>query len=118
MKSIKPYLLSLFLLLFFSVPSFSQSDVDSSRGVKQQAFSKADSVLAASYLSEIDYNEINGINDLNEEAYSKPFYGDEIYNEEPIHKNKRRNHFWDSVAAELVVEVVVHTTFLIATFWH
>jgi len=118
MTSIKTYLLPLFLLLFLSISAFSQSTLVRGTVVQHQRFSKADSVLAATYLTEREYNELNGVGDMSETACSKPFYGDEIYNEEPVRSTKRRNHFWDAVAVELVVEVLVNTTFLIATLWH
>jgi hypothetical protein len=118
MKSIKTYLLSLFLLVFFSVPTFSQSGLVKDKGRQEQIFSKADSVLAESYLSERDYNELNGISSSNQECCDEIYLGNEIYSDEPKQNNKKRNYFWDSAAAELVVEVVVNSVFLIATFWH
>lgn len=118
MKSIKTYLLPLFILAIFSAQAFSQGIITNDSLSNQKVFSKADSVLAESYLTEIDYNELKGDGNLNVSVHNKTYYGDEIYNEEPIKKSKRRNFIWDSATAELVVDVVVNTVFLIAAFWH
>lgn len=118
MKSIKTYLLSLFLLIFFSIQAFSQSALIKDNLLQEHVFSKADSVLAETYFSERGYNELNGITSLSQEVYSESVCGGEIYNDEPKQNNKKRNYFLDSVAVELMVEVVVNSVFLIATFWH
>lgn len=120
MKSIKAYLLLLFLPIFFSVQSFSQSSFNENEKEEQKKefqFSKSDSLLAATYFTEKDYNEINGIEQLERAENTEGYYNDEVYNSEQPHKQKNRRSFWDAVAAEVIVEVMVNTVFIIATFW-
>ena len=66
------------------------------------------------YSTEQDYNEKNNIEPLYE------VYGhevEEIYEDE--HKPKRRrNTLAAEIAAEVFVEVLVNTVFIIATFWN
>ena len=118
MNFIKTYLLPILLLVFFSGQAIAQAELRKDSLINEQVFSKADTILANTYMSERDYNERYGINYLNEDTYDETFYGDEIYNEEPLRKNRRKNHFWDAVAVEIVAEMVVNTVFIIAAFWH
>ena len=113
MKSIKIYLLPFLFVLISVGQVFSQSNLK-----KERKFSKADSALVETYLTEEDYNNLNEISEGNDQGEFKTHYGDEIYNEEPLPQNKRKNVFWNSDAAELVVDVFVNTVFLIAAFWH
>ncbi|MDG1475840.1 MAG: hypothetical protein P8Q14_01710 [Vicingaceae bacterium] len=118
MKSIKIYLLPFLFLLFSAGQVFSQSDFEKDNLKKERKFSKADSVIVETYLTEEDYNRLNEIRELNEPTDFNTHYGDEVYNEEPISQNRKRNVFWNSGTAELVVDVFVNTMFLIAAFWH
>jgi hypothetical protein len=114
MKSIKTYLLSLFLLVFFGAQVFSQTSIE-----KSVTFSKADSLLVATYLTESDYNEKHGvmINPVCEVGVVEDFYPDEVYNEEPNNRNNSRNRFLDAGTVEFIVDVAIHTIFLITAFW-
>ena len=113
MKSIKIYLLPYLFALISVGQVFSQSNLK-----KERKFSMADSVLVESYLTEEDYNRLNKVCETNESVAFKAHYGDEIYNEEPLPQNRRKNLFWSSDAVELVVDVFVNTMFLIAAFWN
>jgi len=120
MKSIKTYLPLLFLLIFFNVQAFSQASFNEGEnegGEKEQKLSKTDSIIVNTYFSEEDYNELYKIEYLSDDENSTLYYGDEVYGEEPFHKNKHRNRFWDTVGAEIVVDVVVNTVFFLTLFW-
>lgn len=119
MKSIKIYLLPLFLFIFFSIQVFSQDEFynDKKETEKiEQTISKTDSIIVYGYFTEKDYNEIHGIQKHTKNTDSELYYGDEIYNEEP-RKGRRRDGFLAEVAAEVIVEVVINAVFIIATFW-
>ena len=61
MKSIKTYLLLLFLLALFGVQAFSQTSSEKEMYNKEYKFSKTDSVLAETYLTERDYIDKHGL---------------------------------------------------------
>jgi hypothetical protein len=112
MNSIKTYLLPLLFLLFGSLASFAQTD--SSTVIKK--LSKTDSILVNCYFSEQDYNAIYEIENFEEEEFADQKYSDEIYSDQE-HKKRRGNTFWENVPAELVVDVLVNTIFLVALLW-
>lgn len=120
MKSIKIYLLPLFLIAFFSTQVFSQDDFYNEKLGKdkaEQKVSKTDSIIGNEYFTEKDYNEIQGIKEYQKNINSEFYCDDEGYNkDEP--KKRERDSFMNEVAAEVIVEVVVNTLFIIATFWH
>lgn len=120
MKSIKIYLLPLILIAFFSSPTFSQNDFYNSKKEKEQGkqkLSKTDSILVDGYFTEEDYNEIRGIKENKHTSSSEEYYKNKDYTEEERKKNER-DHFLTEVAAEVIIEVVVNTLFILATFWH
>ncbi len=120
MKSIKIYLLPLLLISFFSTQGFSQDDFYNNKNekekVEQKTF-KSDSLLVHGYFTERDYNEIYNVKEQHKNTHSEIYYGDEAYNEEELRRRERDN-FFGEVAAEVIVEVVVNTLFILATCWH
>ena len=121
MKSIKIYLLPIFLLTLFNTQVFSQDDFYNNKKEKQkleQTDSRADSIIVHEYFTEEDYNEKHNVANNKISNDSEPYYGDEIYSSEEEKRRRERNNFFNEVAAEVVVEVIVNTLFIIATFWH
>ncbi len=116
MNSIKTYLLPLFFLLFMSVSSIAQSSIGDKRS-EEQKLSTIDSVLINTYFTEKDYNELHNIKVDNRRTSENDYYADEIYNEEPHPKHKVKGSFWDTVAVDIAVDVVVNSIYLIAVFW-
>jgi len=117
MKSIKIYLLALFFPIFFSSSVFSQNKISDDQAKVEQKLSETDSILVNTYFTEEDYNKIHKIEKAECLKISENYYGDEIYNEKVCTKTSR-NTFLENVAIEVVVDVVVNTLFIIATFWH
>lgn len=119
MKSIKIYLLPLILLIVLSSSSLAQSSLKKDSLKREKVFSKADSVLVEGYVTELDFIEQNYTEDNVEigECNTRNYYGDEIYNEEPLPSRKRNAPFWDAVAVEVVADVIVNAVFIIAAFW-
>lgn len=119
MKSIKIYLLPLFLLVFFGTQAFSQINFKKETYNKEHKFSKADSVLVGSYLTESDYNEKYGIDivDVYEVESLKSSGSDEIYNDTTNHRRNSKNRVLDAGTVSFIVDVAIHTAFLIAAFW-
>tara|TARA_B100000809_G_C15128728_1_gene527415 strand:- start:840 stop:1202 length:363 start_codon:yes stop_codon:yes gene_type:complete len=119
MKSIKTYLLLLFLLVIFDVEAFSQinSEKETYNGVYK--FSKTDSMLVESYLTESDYNDKHGVKavSVSEGRVPNNFYSDEIYNETPSQSSNSKNRFLDAGAINFIVDVAIHTVFLMTVFW-
>ena len=117
-----PVKLPLFFLFIFNASAFSQT-AKTPNNQEQQTFSKADSLIAASYFTEQDFNELNGITTSNETSFNDNSEGDEIYNNTNHHhestsKHQRRNRFWEAVAADIIIDVVVNTVFVITAFWN
>jgi len=119
MKSIKTYLLPLFLLVFFGVQAFSQINLKKETYNKEHKFSKVDSVLVWSYLTESDYNEKYGIDivDVYEVESLDDSGLDEIYNDTPNYRRNSKNRVLDAGTVSFIVDVAIHTVFLIAAFW-
>ena len=119
MKSIKTYLLPLLLLVFFGAQSFSQINLKKETCNKERKFSKADSILVEYYLTESDYNEKYGIDIacVDEIESLKDCGADEIYNETPNHIRNSNNRFLNAGAVSFIVDVAIHTVFLIVAFW-
>ncbi len=117
MNLIKTYLLPMIILLFISVPTFSQdvanNDDEDKKGVQ---ISKVDSVLENHYFTEQEYNMIHGIDNL--KTYLEPgdLYDDEIYADKK-YKKKGGSAFWKDVPADIVIDAVVHTLILVTLFW-
>lgn len=121
MKSIKIYLLPIFLLTLFNTQVFSQDDFYHDKKEKQkfeQTDSRVDSIIVNEYFTEKDYNEKHNVADNKISKDSESYYEDEIYSSEEVKRKRDRNNFFNEVAAEVVVEVLVNTLFIIATFWH
>ena len=119
MKSIKVYFLLLFFLTVFNSVAFSQNKTENKQVETkniEQSLSKIDSILVNTYFTEADYNKIHKIKKVECVKISENYYGDEIYNEEG-RGEKARDRFLENVAIEVVVDVVVNTLFIIATFW-
>jgi len=119
MKSIKIYLLPFILLIVFCSPLYSQNDFYNDKTPQKsviQKASKIDSVLIHGYFTEKDYNELRGIDNSQKKSESEIYYRDEVLTEEEQRK-RERDGFFSEVAAEVIVEVVVHTVFILATFW-
>lgn len=119
MKSIKTYLLLLFLLALFGVQAFSQTSSEKEMYNKEYKFSKTDSVLAETYLTERDYIDKHGLEVVSvcEDVRSKDVSSDEIYNETPSHRNNSRYRSLDAGTVSFIVDVAIHTIFLITLFW-
>ncbi|MBL4593164.1 MAG: hypothetical protein JKX68_05015 [Flavobacteriales bacterium] len=118
MKSIKTYLLPLLLLTFFSTSVFAQNDFyngEKEQEKIEQKISTTDSILVYGYYTEIDYNEIHGIEKPKNNVDSEFYYGDEVRDKE---KHRKKDSFLSEVAAEVIVEVVINAVFILATFWH
>lgn len=119
MKSIKLYLLPFFLITFFSSVTFSQNDFYNDKKAPNEKvlnIIEMDSIIANEYYTEKDFNEIHRINEPQKNNDQEFYYEDEVYHEED-RKARRRDSFLGEVAAEVVVEVVVNTLFILATFW-
>lgn len=116
MKSIQIYFLPLILSCFFGMKGFSQSSVNFNKNQKE-TISRTDSILINEYLTEKDYNKKHNVNKQNRVADSEIYYEDESNKEEEQKKNEK-NSFLNEVAAEVIVEVVVNTLFIIAAIWH
>jgi len=120
MKSIKIYLFPLILFVFFTGQAFSQNELNTNGKENNKinhTISETDSILIYGYFTEKDYNEIHGIKSEIKSNESEFYYGDENSKNDKERK-RERDSFFGEVAAELIVEVVVNTLFVIAAFWH
>lgn len=118
MKSIKIYLLPLLLMFVFSVSANAQSDSDNRDDGRIGTFSVSDSLVVASYLTEIDYNEKHGVVKDCIVKNNKELSTDEIYDKSPTDNRRTRGSGWDAHTVEFVIDIAVHTAFIIAAFWH
>ncbi|MGB0881591.1 MAG: hypothetical protein ACPGSO_01470 [Vicingaceae bacterium] len=119
MNSIKIYLLPLILLVVLSSPLLAQTSLEEDSFKNEQHFTKMDSVLIETYLTEQDFKDQRTLmgGERIEASFFKDYCADEIYNEEPYHKNSTKSRFWDNVAIDVAVDIVVNSIFLIAAFW-
>ena len=71
------------------------------------------------YLTESDYMEKHGVHivEMNDGELSETFCSDEIYNDTPKHRGNSKKRFWDMEAVSFIVDVTIHTVFLVAVFW-
>ena len=114
MKSIKLLLSILFILLAFGANA--QDDFYNNKSKKKKTEVVKDSVVSIDeYSTEQDYNEKNKI-DTSYEVYDPEV--EEIYEDENQPRKRRRNTFAAEIAAEVFVEVLINTVFIIATFWN
>jgi len=118
MTSIKTYLLLLFLVALFGSQAFSQSNFEKEISVQEHKFSKADSVLIETYLTERDYIEKHGIEAVNV-CMTGSVGGvvtDEIYNDTPRDNNTKNRHL-DDGALGVLIDVAIHTLLFMTLFW-
>ena len=115
MKSIKLIVSLLFVFVSFNMSA--QNDFYSDEKGKIEPVLEQNVVDVYSldeYSTEQDYNEKHNI-EPSYEVYNENT--EEIYSDEKQPK-RRRNTFAGDVAAEVVVEVIINTVFIIATFWN
>jgi hypothetical protein len=114
MKSIKTYLIQLILIAFFSTSAFSQSN--NSTDERQSEITKIDSVLVNGYFTESDYNKKHNVKKQSKTTELEIYYKDENKNKD-ARDGGEKDGFLKAVAAEVIVEVVVNTLFIIAAIW-
>ena len=128
MKSIKICLMSFFLFTIFGNLS-AQNDFynDEKKPENIQATEKKEllneDTIIEQYYTESDYKAKNNVskteeviqNDQSEVLYEDEMYDDEIYEDR---RSQRRNNVAGEAVAEIFVDVIVNTAFIIATFWH
>lgn len=116
MKSIK--LLLSILLIFIAFGANAQDDFYNNKSKKKKEKTEVvkDSVVSINdYSTEQDYNEMNNL-EISYEVYNPDV--EEIYEDNNKPRKPRRNSFAAEIAAEVFVEVLVNTVFIIATFWN
>ncbi len=116
MKSIK--LLLSTVLIFITIGANAQDDFYNNKSKKKKEKTEVvrDSVVSINdYSTEQDFNEMNKI-ETSYELYDPEV--EEIYEDENKSRKRKRNTFAAEVAAEVVVEVLINTVFIIATFWN
>ncbi|MDF1672797.1 MAG: hypothetical protein P1U41_04790 [Vicingaceae bacterium] len=116
MKSIKLLLSS--VLIFIAIGANAQDDFYNNKSKKKKEITEVvkDSVVSINdYSTEQDFNEKNKI-ETSYEVYDPEV--EEIYEDENKTRKRRRNTFAAEVAAEVFVEVLINTVFIIATFWN
>ena len=116
MKSIKTYLIPLVLIAFFSIKGLSQDTINKNNDEKEK-ISRTDSVLINEYFTEMDYNKKYKTIKQQKAIDSEIYYGDENDNEEVL-KKEDNTRFLNKDTAEVIVEVVVNTLFIIVAIWH
>jgi len=116
MKSIKLYLF-LALLFIFPVTKVFTQNIHKQEPREKDNSSKIDSILVHGYFTEKDYNELYGIKLLKENKKSIVCYNDEIYSKKN-NSEKDKDTIIRDTNAEIIVELVINTLFIIAAFWH